>query len=203
MERGANAIADEELARLAAAGSSSAFATLIERYEARVYRFVRRFGLTMSDAEDATQETFVHAWSSLSRYDHSRRFSAWLFTIAARRASSAARARHARSSLLARLRASPESLHADEPRLCSAGEGETIWQLAHRLLGSEASGALWLRYVEGLSPQEIARVLGKSAGSVRVTLHRARRSLQAAMGETHGEHWAVPARGVRFTECPA
>lgn len=208
---GGSAISDEDLARDAARGSSSAFAELIDRYEARVFRFVRRFGLSSSDAEDATQETFVHAWSSLTRYDPSRRFSAWLFTIAARRSASAARARLARRSLLQRLRASSDSCPPAQPVGDEMSDGETLWQVAHRLLGAEASGALWLRYVEGLSPQEIARVLGTSSGSVRVTLHRARRSLRAALGESP-EPGAEPEahrgrttgqRGVRFTECPA
>ncbi len=58
---------DEELARDAAAGSSRAFEQLVSRYEARLFRFARRWGLSADEAEDATQEAFLSAWRSLGR----------------------------------------------------------------------------------------------------------------------------------------
>ena len=69
-----------------------------------------------------------------------------------------------------------------EPGDSGSGEGQ-LWTLALRDLGPEASSALWLRYVEDLSPKEIGAVLGKTGGSVRVMLHRARQRLLDSLGE--------------------
>ncbi|MGQ4827811.1 RNA polymerase sigma factor, partial [Enterococcus faecalis] len=88
--------------------SEICFAALVERYEARIMGFVLRRCASASDAEDATQDTFVRAWRMLHRYDPSRRFSPWLFTLAARAAQEAnrgasRRARHeAESARLSR-----------------------------------------------------------------------------------------------------
>ncbi len=169
---------DEELARDAAAGSSRAFEQLVYRYEARLFRFARRWGLSADEGEDATQEAFLSAWRSLGRYDPARPFGAWLFTIMSRRASGLSRARQSRLRLIGRMQdlGPNETPGADAD--CDDGR---LWSIALRDVGPEASSALWLRYVEDLSPKEIGRVLGKSGGAVRVMLHRARQRLAESL----------------------
>ncbi len=171
---------DEELARDAATGSSRAFETLVTRYEARLFRYARHWGLSADEAEDATQEAFLSAWRSLGRYDPRRPFGAWLFTILSRRASGVSRARQSRLRLIGRARDLGGGAKTDMARDRDDGR---IWSVALADLGPEASGALWLRYVEDLSPKEIGRVLGKSGGAVRVMLHRARQRLVESLDE--------------------
>ncbi len=168
---------DEELACLSASGSSSAFAQLVERYEGRCYRFARRFGLSPQEAEDAVQDAFLAAWKSLGRYDPRRPFGTWLMTIQARRASSLVRARSAR------LR--HERAYRSDETVSTPADGDEsggLWSRIMERLGVDASTMLWLRYVEDLTPTQIARVLGMSAGAVRVRLHRIRKRLIAEFG---------------------
>lgn len=187
---------DEELACLSASGSSSAFAELVDRYQGRCYRFARRFGLSAQEAEDAVQDAFLAAWKSLGRYNPGRPFGTWLMTIQARRASSIARARRTR---LRHERARKDEAAPVEHRV---GEQSGLWARIMDRMGVDASTMLWLRYVEDLTPTQIARVLGMNAGAVRVRLHRIRKRLIEEFGgdlmdATPGDIRA----GVRFAEC--
>jgi DNA-directed RNA polymerase specialized sigma24 family protein len=58
---------------------------------------------------------------------------------------------------------------------------QNLWAVAQQLLGEEERAALWLRYAENFSSDEIARTLGKSSIAVRVMLFRARKVLGSAL----------------------
>ncbi len=58
-----------------------------------------------------------------------------------------------------------------------------LWDLARKTLSPDEFGVLWLRYAEDLTDAEIAKVVGKSHGAVRVLQHRARRALADVMGD--------------------
>ncbi len=73
---------DAELVRAVLAGDKDAFPALLARHMNGVYRFAYRYLRHGEDAEDITQETFVRAWKNLKRFDTTRNFKTWLFTIA-------------------------------------------------------------------------------------------------------------------------
>ena len=190
----------ETLAARAKAGSTACFAALVSRYEARVLSFVSRRGVDHADAEDVTQDTFLLAWRALGRYDPSRRFSAWLFTIAARRAHEVSRAagRRRRHEQATALRPEEHAVHNAETGDHDV-EARMIWSLADRLLAPEARAALWLRYVEGLTAAEIAAALGRTEIGVRVGLCRSRRRLAQALAakpESTSPGQTTPARAL-------
>lgn len=64
----------------------SALTELVRRHMSSVFRYARRYTGNADIAADITQETFVKAWKHLKRFDCSRDFQAWLFTIAQRTA---------------------------------------------------------------------------------------------------------------------
>ena len=74
---------DAELAVAYKNGDQSAIEILVARHISAVYNFVRRF-VSDEHADDVTQETFVRVWKHIKRYDESRSFKVWLFTIAKR-----------------------------------------------------------------------------------------------------------------------
>jgi RNA polymerase sigma-70 factor (ECF subfamily) len=174
-------------------GAIACFSELLRRYEPRVHSFVlRRLAGSSTDAQDVTQETFLRAWRSLARYDDSRRFGAWLFTLAARAASDHRRAagrRVRRERVAIRNREEPETQASDaSPRVMDdQAIGAALWKLAQQELSEDAYATLWLRCAEGLSPAEIASALGRSGVWVRVTLFRAR----AALAETAAQRGLV------------
>lgn len=73
---------DEELIRAYLDGEKSAFEILVKRYLKPVYGFVFRYVGNRGDSEDITQDVFVSAWKNLKRFDATRKFKTWLFTIA-------------------------------------------------------------------------------------------------------------------------
>ena len=73
---------DEELIDRTLAGDKSAFGTLAERYQDRVYKQVLPIVGDENDAMDVTQETFLQALSHLDSFRRSSRFYTWLYRIA-------------------------------------------------------------------------------------------------------------------------
>lgn len=182
-------LSDQALAELAKEGSVAAYNVLVTRYQDRVYRFLLRRTGSSAEAEDVAQETFLRAWQKLHTYEPERPLAPWLLTIAARLAASAARRR-------ARVRVAPESAigYVDAAAPCqmpanpdASHDRRRIWQIAESVLNRDQLTAVWLRYVEGLSPAQIARVMDKSGVAVRVMLLRARNVLGEAIRERAGD----------------
>jgi len=157
---------DCTLARLARGGSSAAFGILVRRYHARVFAFLLALTKHRQDAEDLTQETFMRAWDKFHRYDLNQPLLPWLFTLARRQSIAALR----------RLKPLPPELpdtSAAEPTHAAL----RLWDLARKDLSPETYSALWLHYCEELPLKQVATILGKREGAVKVMLHRARQTL--------------------------
>jgi RNA polymerase sigma-70 factor (ECF subfamily) len=178
---------DAELLEEARAGSGPALEALLERHEARLYRFARRLCRHREDAEDVLQESLLAAARGLPRFRGASSIGTWLYAIARsfcikkRRKSVFAPAEvslDTEAALAARGVADPsrgplETLEAS--RLEAALEQEIA------RLDRPYREVLLLRDVEGLSSAEVARVTGLSVAAVKTRLHRARARLRAAL----------------------
>lgn len=170
----------QELACRAQAGSLSAYALLVERYQSGVFNFVFRRVGCVEDAEDLTQEAFVRAWERINRYSTKWRFSTWLYTIASRLAINHLRSRKRRQRVEQNTENPDRHTYAEPSRLPGSlqdSPDDNIWNIASRLLPGDQYTILWLKYAEDLSTREIAHVMSKSQVSIRVTLFRARERL--------------------------
>jgi len=163
----------ESLAERSKAGCLDSFEQLVARYEAHVFNFLRRSTGNHHDAEDLTQETFVKAFRNLHRFNSSLSFAAWLFTIARRTGAS-----HFRSARHFEELSDKEESVQESPAtaLECKDEGNSIWRVV-RTLKPKQSEALWLRYAEGFSIAETARIMCTNQIHVKVLLHRARCNL--------------------------
>ncbi|MCW5888983.1 MAG: sigma-70 family RNA polymerase sigma factor [bacterium] len=169
-----------------AGGDAGAFAALAERYTPRLHVVARRLLPTAADAEDAVQLALVRCWTAAGSYRPEWAVSTWLYRILAnvcidelRRA-----ARTARTA--AALPAGGVAAAAD------AGALDVDRALAR--VPREARVLLALRYVDGLSHAELARVRGISVNTVKSQLARGKRILHAALGE-EDRHASVRRRG--------
>ena len=155
-----------------------AFGALVSRHHQRVFAFLLALTRHRQDAEDLTQETFLRAWNKFHRYNPDLPLLPWLFTIARRLSISALR----------RARPVPADSFAptdQEP----ADRALWLWGFAKANLTSDAYSTLWLHYREELSLKEIAAVMGKREGAIKVILHRARKSLaEKIRGNRHFRH---------------
>ena len=188
----------EELARHARAGSRPCFAALVDRYEAPLYRFLLARVGDRCEAEDLCQDAFLRAWEKLDRYDERWKFSTWLYTIAARMAVS--RGRKLRPELNQE-RVSSERGGPDPAAECQAAEErDSLWALAREHCTADQRTALWLRYGEDVSYEELGKILDRPVPTVRVQLFRARRLLERKLIEREAEREA--ARGVNSSSEP-
>jgi RNA polymerase sigma-70 factor (ECF subfamily) len=154
-------------------GDARAYAELLERFGPRIYGFLHHLVGNAHDAEDLTQEVFVKAYRNIDKFDPSRAFDPWLFTIARRTAATF----HRRKKPVSPLDDEPAS-DAPSPRgqVESDDDCRRIWAFA-RALKPRYFEVLWLRYREDFSLDQIAESIGTTHLNTKVLLHRARTEL--------------------------
>jgi len=169
-----------QLIDAAKAGSADAFADLVRNYRERLLRFLLTRCASLADAEDVLQDTLINAYRYIHSYDSRWRFSTWLYRIAIRNAG--------------KLRGpdfvdvdSVGNLHDEEndPLLqCIAeSERENLWVVARRLLNDDVFAAMWLRYAEDMSVNDISTALDRSVSWTKVNLMRGRRALDEELND--------------------
>jgi RNA polymerase sigma-70 factor (ECF subfamily) len=180
---------DPDLADVAAARAErAAFATLYRRYLDRVYGYCFYQLGDHHDAEDATERTFMAALRGLDRFeDRGSTFRAWLFRIARNTVANAHRSRRRR-----RTEPLPDSFERPAPNADPAGLialADELHALRHAIaeMPDDRRQVIVLRFVDGLSTAEVAEVLDRSPGAVRVLLHRALRDLAARLARSPEE----------------
>ena len=169
---------DEQLVVESLAGSTLAFAELVERYQERLLRYLLTRSTNRADAEDAVQDTFISAYRYLYSFNPQWRFSTWIYRIAIRNA-----ARQSRGELDELENLADEDAPGPLEECIAASERENVWLTAKRLMNQNAYAAMWLRYVEDLSIKEVARALDKTQSWTKVILLRGRRSLSAELSD--------------------
>ncbi len=177
-------LADQDLVLLARAGDLEAFEKLVARYQQAVFRTAYRLLGSREEAEDVAQEAFLRCYQKLHRYDTRFPFAPWLYRIATNLALS--RLRRARKWSLVPWQenpARPENRgEADDPAATwERKELQRELALALQNLAPRDRAALFLRYFEELSYEEIAYVLGTTRNNVEVRLSRARRKLRSLL----------------------
>ena len=179
---------DEALARRAAAGDGTAFATLYDRYERKAYNLCYRITGSAEDAADATQETFVAVLERLPRLEgRDLNFSSYLMT-AARNASYDALARRKRVTPgeipeSAVPVGSGEDPDRPERSALRSAHQEQI-RAANESLPPRQREVLALRELEELSYDDVAEIMGMNRNSVAQLISRARINLRDNLRQT-------------------
>jgi RNA polymerase sigma-70 factor (ECF subfamily) len=165
-------VADEEarLARAAAAGDGSAFATLYERYERRVYNLAYRITGSEPDAADATREAFLRAMRLPKLQGREPAFDFDLFTAT-------------RNACYDLMEKRPPAQASDAGLLPLEPRQKEVRDANMRLPGHQRE-ALALRELEELSYDEIAAIMEMTHDSVAQLIYRARINLRDEMGGT-------------------
>ncbi|RMD61753.1 sigma-70 family RNA polymerase sigma factor [Candidatus Parcubacteria bacterium] len=160
----------------AAKGNPEAFGALYDRYHQQIYRFVYLKVSTKEDAEDITHQVFLNAWKQMRHYTHTGHpFSSFLYRIARNLVIDHYRAKKAHVAL----EAAAELPSADAPEEQAERQLlEAEVMRAIRLLKPDYQDVLIMRFIEELSLKEVAAILGKSEGAVKLLQHRAMRRLR-------------------------
>lgn len=185
-DRSLDDLTDEELVTAHLSGRPGAFHELFNRYKDRLVHFVIRKTGDPDRAQDLVQEAFIRVTRHLHRFDTSKKFSTWVYTIASNLSKNELRNR-SRSPLVLfqRLTSNWDEDHrplqfedsSTQPddlynkRFIKQLVEDTVQELPehHRLV-------FRLRELEGKSYEEIAEITGVNLGTVKSRLHRARNS---------------------------
>lgn len=166
-----------ELIQRSLNGDLEAWGEIVSRYKEAVFALTLGILRNYADAEDATQDAFIRAYENLRKYDLSRKFSTWLFTVAANVAKNAARKRRReKDPPLPEMDGDPaEEVHEDI-RMAEVRKAVDELPETYR-------APLILYYWHGLPLEEIGQVLGLPVGTVKTRLHRARAMIRAKLVE--------------------
>lgn len=185
-----------DLVRLAGSGDKEAFRELVERYQRRVLAVVMGMLHDREAALEITQETFIKAFRSIGRFKGDASFYTWIYRIAVNLAIDHQR-REWRRPVTESTRNSgndstPEDILdriGDEHPRGDPFEAAKDAELRKRVreaideLTPDHKAVILLRELEGLSYEEISRVMQCSKGTVMSRLHYARKKLQARLKE--------------------
>jgi RNA polymerase sigma-70 factor (ECF subfamily) len=173
------------LVERARTGDAHAFDRLMLETQERVLGVAWRLLGSREDARDAAQETYVRVYRHLGRFDARQDLMGWIYSIAVNVCRDAARRRR-RSPLVAM--EAPEGVEqarAEESLL--ARERRACVRQALAALPEKERAALVLRDLEGLTSEEVARVLGSRPGTVRARIASARAKVRAHCERVFGE----------------
>lgn len=185
------ACSDGELAALTLGGRKDAFAEIMQRHQAPVYRLIRGLVGNVEEALDLTQDSFLSAYDHLGKYDGQRPLRAWLSRIAINKSRDWRRRRRVRQ-IFGLVDDAEEETH-DVPDEAPSPEATISSRISLRRLTAAINGlsaplreVLLLRTVEGLSQADTAAILSISAKAVETRLYRARNRLAEIIAEDEG-----------------
>jgi RNA polymerase sigma-70 factor, ECF subfamily len=176
---------EELLVRRAAAGNVESFRTLFVRHRSDVARLVYRMLNAPSDLEDVVQEVFVQVFRSLKDFRGQSKFSTWLHRVTVNVVLMHRRSARSRPVLTEE---APSELVADEGQTLPDEDAERrervrAFQRLLARLADKKRVVFVLHELEGLSPAEIAEIVGAPVLTIRTRLFYARRELEAMLHE--------------------
>ena len=177
---GHSSLDEEQTIRQCLNGDAEAFSVLVERYKIMAYTVAYRIVGDADSANDAAQDSFIAAFTSLKHFRFGSKFSTWLYSIVVNKCRD-------------RLRAEKDTVPVDDIRELRADpagtpeqralEGETRSEVQSALaeLPTDYREVLVLKHIQGLAYAEMAEILGASVAALKVRAHRGREMLRAVM----------------------
>ncbi len=177
---------DQQLVVRAQHGDQQAYGLLVSKYQRKLARLLSRLIRDPAEVEDVAQETFIKAYRALGSFRGDSAFYTWLYRIGINTA---------KNYLVSQGRRAPTSTDFDsveaesfeegellrdnntpERMLFSKEIGETV-NAAMEALPEELRTAITLREIEGMSYEDIAKMMDCPIGTVRSRIFRAREAV--------------------------
>ena len=177
----------EDLMARIAKGDADAFELLVNRHQTSALNLIYRFVGDRTQAKDLAQEVFIRVWQAAKTYKPEAKFTTWLYRITANLCLNELKSSR-RRKLFQFLRFGEDQENTIEGALVDASPSPEDLLLSReqsRRISDALQGlpenqrmALILKRYDGLSYQEIAKVIGCSVSAIESLLVRAKRSLQ-------------------------
>jgi len=166
-------------------GETEQFRLIVDQYHERIFLLVRGYVHQIEDAEDVTQETFLHAFISIGDFKGKSEFSTWLYRIAVNTSYSYLRKKSRRSiftyyeAKINNLTEHLQSHKSDNPQkqLSTKQTEEQIFKEIDKLPANQRT-AFILSRIQEMSQKEIAEVMSLSAHAVESLIQRAKKQLK-------------------------
>ena len=162
-------------------GDRQAYALLVDEYKSPIYNLAYRMTGNLEDADDLTQETFIRAYQYLWRYDTSKKFFTWLYTLALnlirnhfKKNKYNKSSEELSANLLADKNPSPETELIETQEI-------SVYLLR---LEDESRALLIMKFHQGLTFEEIAQITGKSISAVKMRIYRGLEKLKELLKES-------------------
>ncbi|GMR11856.1 MAG: RNA polymerase sigma factor RpoE [Gemmatimonadota bacterium] len=177
---------ERELILKCRSGGAQFYEPLVRAYEASGLRLAIGMLGNTDDAEDALQEAFVKAYSSLGKFDVKRPFGPWFFQILRNQCRDMIRSRQAKGKLEVRderLEFRPADFEDGPERAHQRRAASEMLRDGLARIGEEHREVLVLKELQGFRYAEIARILDLPEGTVASRLYHARNALRGALEE--------------------
>jgi RNA polymerase sigma-70 factor, ECF subfamily len=195
---------DLELAKLAQQTDEKAFEEIVRRYSPRVFQVASRFFRERSQVEDASQETFLRAYTRLADYEGRGALEGWLTRIATTTCLNLLRNSQRRPEGEASELTEPEGEWLDKnladisaERHRAAEKSREAADLADRVLGTLSPDdrlVLMLVDADEMSIKDVANATGWSESKVKVQAFRARRRMREGVEKLLGVRKRNPSK---------
>lgn len=179
---------DFELAQKAGGGDISAFEELYHRHFRRVYALCLRMTANTTEAEDLTQEVFTQLYNKIGSFRGESAFTTWLHRMTVNIVLMHFRRRQSRPEFTSDEGETPDQIvkGTENPREMPVVDKISL-EKAIAKLPTGYRTVFVLHDVEGYEHEEIAKMLGISAGTSKSQLHKARLSLRKLIREEIGK----------------
>lgn len=158
-------------------GDRAAFHTLFETYKDKVYSIALHFSGDEASARDVTQQVFLKLFTAISKFRHDSEFTTWLYRIVANACIDEQRKRRRLVPFAEGVEVSDMKARGSQEQNYMRRQMAESVRTAISALSPKLRLPILLKYVEGLSYEEIAEALGCSKGTVASRLNRGHKIL--------------------------
>lgn len=170
---------DEELVELVRTKNSEVYSELVERYQNKLFRYVRYLIKDRHKAEDVVQDSFIKAYVNLRGFNTKKKFSSWIYRIAHNEAINTVKKYKKEVYLTEKgwFKVQPKSSQDLEKELSSKETAKLVREYLDKL-PFRYKEPLTLYYLEEKSYKEISDILRLSIGGVSARISRAKTMLK-------------------------
>ena len=176
-------IHDTELLSLIRAGQTrqKGFSLLVQKYQERLYWYIRRLVVDHDDAKDILQDTFLKAWNGIEHFRGDSEIFTWLYRIATNEALGFLRRKNMRT-LIPLGKAGNDLLNSLQNDAFYVGDDfDQRFQKALSTLPPKQKMIFSLKYFEELKFEEISKITGVTVGALKASYHHAVKKIEKRM----------------------
>ncbi len=172
---------DEELIQRIKSGEKELFRFIMKKYNQKLYRIARSYGMDDDICDDMLQQTYINAYSKLNQFEGRAGFSTWLVRILINECVMYKR-QNSKRIFISDV-TSPIPMHQNPETITMEKEASNILEKALSSLPENYRAVYVIREIEGMNTVETAECLGISKVNVKIRLHRAKQFLLKYLSE--------------------